>query len=346
MQIKDAIEGTSKQSEGEGVPYAHSVPQSPVPTVPVIIYIVLTAYITAATIEEIMKAAAVRWSCGAGICVQRRHDYSSRRTQPYATAALFIAAALGFSSAENLLYIFGASISASAKSGWARASDRLIVAFIRGCISMPIHCICSGFTALRLTLRDAQRARKELLEDAADRAGLYEVRTNDGLRLTTCPSVSPTQKSQVNQIMSSDEAAVEAERQPVWSWWRVLWPAIAVHGTFDCQAMLLGAVFHRTLHDYELTPLTIIIGIVTQVLSYWILRQQYAAVFESVGNGKVLDRLTLGVHWALCYVPQHEYDQLPVFVGSKDRSVEKHEYDQLPVFVGSKGNHGVEECKD
>jgi RsiW-degrading membrane proteinase PrsW (M82 family) len=109
---------------------------------------------------------------------------NARLCRAYATVAYFIAASCGFAMVESLMSV----VFSSPDGAWL--SLRMLAMFARSVVSLPVHVVCACYTALRVAMRDAQRA-----------------------------------------------ANVKA-----WSWPRVLWPAIAIHGTFDAVLMLLPAL--------------------------------------------------------------------------------------------------------
>lgn len=287
-------------------------------------FVFLTAYVTAATIEEIMKAMAVRYSTGCTTgCTQVRKDTPHPRQLAYATTALLIAVSLGFSTVENLLYIFGASLSAGSTPSLSSVGAKCLLALVRGCISMPIHCLCVAFTALRLTLRDVQRDRVDLLQQAARGDGIFKWHAfalsgdvtgtsstqrpeaaDAGTFVTAFPATAlrPSAEGEWVRVLNAASASTEAASIRVWGWPKVLWPAIAVHGTFDFQAMLLGALLYKDMSTASLTALTLVLGVTVQLVSLWILRQQYKGVFERIANND-LPGLTWKVHWVLCGTP-------------------------------------------
>jgi RsiW-degrading membrane proteinase PrsW (M82 family) len=317
-------------------------------------FVLLTSYITAAAVEEITKAAVVRMSCfpclgpEAALCVQRRRSYSSPRTLAYATLALLLAASLGFSVAENILYIFAESFANPGKANLSHVGGKAMIAVVRGIVSMPVHCVCVAFTALRLTLRDSQKARQEELDGIAADGGLYRfvhdhstdgshtgaeselahmrgvdaavggvpeplrvaVQQPDLERRSAVPAPveqlpGSLQRAAGNPFMqpapangrwelvySPTAASAAADRIVVWSWPRVLWPAIALHGTFDFQALLISAVFTRTFGDALVTSLTLLVGVFMLVFALWVLIEQYDNVLSAIARGDTPTRIT------------------------------------------------------
>lgn len=126
----------------------------------------LTAFITAGTVEEITKASLVRHTCcgcdGDRACCIQRPD-PNPRTQAFTTISLLLAASIGFSTTENLMYVFTGSDSAAGDTIGYILLSKLLLALLRGAVSMPIHAICSAFTGLRLTIRDVQRREHDMV---------------------------------------------------------------------------------------------------------------------------------------------------------------------------------------
>jgi hypothetical protein len=307
MQLKEIIKFNSAEESDTG-PYSRPLHVT-TRSAGFYVFVFLTAYVTAATVEEIIKATIVRCSCGLDVCAQARKSFSHPRKLAYATLALLMSASLGFSTCENLLYIFGESLASQVPPSLGAVGYKALIALIRGIVSMPVHCICVAFTALRLTLRDAQRNKHELLKAAAESTGIYQWVSASGSRqheiiLTAFPSaVSAPANSGCWLLVKDKSTAAQEARQAeaqIWSWPRVLWPSIAVHGTFDFQAMMLGAALFGYLSELKLTLLTLCLGAVVQAVSLYVLRQQYAAVFEKISTNDVPTGITLGVHWTLC----------------------------------------------
>ena len=316
------------------------------------IFLVLTAFVTAATTEELAKAAVVRLPClprrldgrDAALCVQRRRSYSGDASaRAHATLALFLAAAIGFSAAENLLYIFAETLTAAPfTNSLAAVAGKAAIAAVRGVVSMPVHCVCAAFTALRLAVRDGQLDRADELEEAASKGGLYRfvaaapaaadgtgggsagsaggggapysrrdllppqaedegdgegdddtplvrASTSGGggggaaaSRAAAAAASASAGGGSWQLTMSAAEARAAAEALTIWSWPRVLWPAIVVHGVFDAQALLLAASLAPTFGEGLITSLTLLLGAFTLVFALYVLCEQYAVVFEAL----------------------------------------------------------------
>ena len=301
------------------------------------IFLVLTAFVTAATTEEIIKAAIVRLTClphtgdvGGGreyaLCVQRRRAYGSPRARAAATLALFLAAALGFAAAENLLYIFAETLASPPfTNSLATVGHKAAIAAVRGLVSLPVHCVCAAFTALRLAVRDGQLDRLDELRAAAGKGGLWKfVRSpaaekggrggnsgggggggrnerdgdvddaasaaadddDEAARLVSGKRGDGETDGSWQLALSADEASAAADALAVWSWPRVIWPAIVVHGIFDAQAMLLAAALAPTVSDGLIASLTLLLGVFTLVFAFYILWLQYEVVFASLDRGE------------------------------------------------------------
>lgn len=465
-QLKEVMQTVARDPQGGSITrHINGLQQS----VGFYFFVLLTAFVTAATTEEIVKLLIVRLAClpclddEASLCVQRRKRYASAKVLAYATLSLLLGAAVGFSLAENLLYTFTESFTQPGQPKMATLGSRAATAFVRGIISLPVHCVCVAFTALRLTVRDSQKARRDELLAVAENGGLFAYDAGDGsgggrfggeddggdddagllpalparqqfgaslalerrerersgaVRLrfagddtneetgvaggdveagtagsataggragtgassatsgaaAASASAAPPgseeealaaveasmaaiaeaqQRGAVSpfvrqfppsgsgslatrsdssaavaspyaagigagsgiglgigsgigscvgvggtwrEVFSAHAARVAAGRVRVWSWPRVIWPAIALHGVFDLQALLLAAVFTATFGDSMVTCLTLLLGVFILFLALWVLSDQYAVVLDTLERGK----LPLGVTAAAC----------------------------------------------
>jgi hypothetical protein len=198
---------------------------------------------------------------------------------------------------------------------------------VRGLVSMPVHCVCSAFTALRLAVRDGQLDRLDELRAAAGKGGLWRFvkdapppgkappppprlpppgkapppppqrggsgasSDDDGddeaATLLAAPAViAAAETGGAWQLaLSADEARAAADALQVWSWPRVIWPAILVHGVFDAQALLLAAALAPTVSDGLISSLTLLLGVFTMTFALWILWRQYERVFAALDRG-------------------------------------------------------------
>jgi len=136
-------------------------------------YLFLSAYVTAALVEESVKAGVVRCQsvltgcCGPerACCLQRPH--ADPRVQAYMTITLLLAASVGFSTVENMIYV----LSAGGEGPAPALGERVLLAFVRGAVSLPVHAICGCFTGMRLTIRDAQRRHRDAAALASGSGG-------------------------------------------------------------------------------------------------------------------------------------------------------------------------------
>jgi RsiW-degrading membrane proteinase PrsW (M82 family) len=105
-----------------------------------VVGLLLMAYVVAAGVEESMKHAAVRFT-----------RFPAPFKSPDAVMVYFMAAALGFATAENIEYVFGSSGSggASPLPGSSLFVGELFVLLMRVC--MPVHVICSVLQATNLS---------------------------------------------------------------------------------------------------------------------------------------------------------------------------------------------------
>lgn len=102
----------------------------------VFIGLFLMAFLIAAGVEETMKYFAVK-------CCRQLHPMST----PHAVLVCLISAALGFATAENIEYVFGAPDGTSSAANVFLTE--LVVLFTR--LLMPIHVICAVLQAAQLS---------------------------------------------------------------------------------------------------------------------------------------------------------------------------------------------------
>ena len=269
-------------------------------------YLFLTAYLTAALVEESVKAALVRCqSCLTGCCgperaccLQRPHP--DPRRQAFMTIALLLAASVGFSSMENLIYVLESGVGVPAGQA---LGERALLALMRGAVSMPVHAACGAFTGLRLTIRDAQRRRRDgAVLAAVGAAGAPQmVMLASGVVVQVVAAAQPPHDAAALQgvgLVAAQGAAPVAARAAreavVWSWPRVLWPAVAIHGTFDFAMLLFD-----TLVEDEAGSLAgvIVAALVVMLASGWALRSQLGAVLAVTARGEVPERVTFSPVW-------------------------------------------------
>jgi Cys-rich protein (TIGR01571 family) len=102
----------------------------------VIIVLFLMAFVVAAGCEECMKHFAVR--CCA---------FPTSLKEPYEVLVYLVAAALGFSTAENIEYVFGTR--ASPIPGTSLFVGEILILLVR--VLMPIHVICAVLQSINLS---------------------------------------------------------------------------------------------------------------------------------------------------------------------------------------------------
>jgi len=321
--------GGDGKGSGSGPGYTRSAPQVGM-TALLVAFIAFTSYVTAAGVEEVVKAMAVRMDCcmcilpGANCCLQQRRSTPAHQ-RAYVTVSLLLAAAVGFSAFENVLYVFQAGITVNGMPvPWSAIALRAAVAVLRGCISMPVHATCVAFTALRLTLRDAQLDAQERLRSMAEHDGLFQFHpastaagAGTPVFTVTAPpdmrggGVSGWPAGTFTRVMSKEAAAAQLATVRPWAWWRILWPSIAIHGTFDFQALLLGAMLPQLgLSDTASTAITITLGFAVLATALWIARQQYVSLLDRIARNDVPAGITMGVDWHL-FTPSANHSRSP-----------------------------------
>lgn len=87
-----------------------------------------------------------------GLCLQ------SKPYHPYITMALMLSVAAGFSTMENLFYVFSADMAGTQQSSLKVPgfSDKMFNSLGRVFLSLPVHMICGAITAILLCERDRQ----------------------------------------------------------------------------------------------------------------------------------------------------------------------------------------------
>lgn len=263
----------------------------------------LLSYGCAALVEEVAKAMLVRCTCvprESSMCVQVRDLRSN--SQARATLALMLAGALGFSLAEN----FGYCISLFVTVGdAASARDAALMAVLRSAVSMPMHAICALFTGLRLAVRDAQQARKEALVARASVAAVIGAMRFSGPGAPSHPGGVPVvvladSGSGQHMVVPPSEVlsgagsasgyadAGEMENPSsirVWTWARVLWPAVLIHGTYDFVLICINANL-APLNDTAAVVVTTLIGLAFLMGSYLLFNSQLADSWEHIIEGR------------------------------------------------------------
>ena len=274
-------------------------------------FLLWMSFVAVAASEEAIKAMVVRCSClpaDAALCVQRR-DFIPRR-QAHNTMALCIAAALGFSLSENLVYLMMALVAAGFQGGDAALAGALVVV-LRSFFSMPMHASCAALTGLRLVMRDTQRHRREALAARLSVAAVIRARGGGagvaaggggaaaGSRAQSEAIVVLTDGEGRHQVLPSAAAAaagggeaayanVEDMETPsgiaVWGWARVLAPAWALHGAFDLALLLLQGDLpgDNPLAEAALGGLVATLFIAAAVV---LVNRQLASAWEDLSQG-------------------------------------------------------------
>lgn len=196
LGLLGAQDGAEVDGDGSGTGGYAGQPASYVTMdINLLLFLFCSAYVTAATIEEVAKVAIVRYAC----CPTRPccAQHVTQRVHARTTLLYMLAGAIGFSTIENIGYTFGSVIGPTAVyDGWAIA----IQALVRALVSLPVHILCAALTASRLVRRDRE---KRELPNPAEAKGM------------------------------------------MW----VLGPAIAVHGTFNFQAMTLAVALNGMVDE-------------------------------------------------------------------------------------------------
>ena len=280
------------------------------------IYLFLSSYLSVGLVEESIKAWAVRAVCcgcenNSAWCVQRR-DYRQRQ-QVYGTVASFFAVSLGFAFSEICLGIIQTIFVVSVLGMWGSNVDQgalfvvLLLTFVRSLVTMPVHCVCASFTALRLSMRDAQKAKKEALMARAqvssihgstggnaivvmaDNVGGQQVYIPTAAVLSTPAPPPSTGAAQQEVAYASVGEMEDPSGVNVWSWKRVLWPAVLIHGTYDF-------VFQILITDMDdmggRLVLILFLSILILVVSSVVLARQFGDAFENLAEGRVPEAIT------------------------------------------------------
>lgn len=335
-------------------------------------FVFLSAYAVAALVEECVKAMLVRNTCcgrpaESSWCVQRPDPRPKQHA--FTTVSLMLATSLGFSFAENLMYVFSqgsASVGLNDDLGF-----KLLLALARGLLATPVHAICACYTGLRLAVRDVQRRRRDAaLLSQATAAGVPQfmvlpsgvsvpIAPSDmsgsgtafpaGTTFAAMPSSSPgylqpaqaatdshvalmgtggpvqavpvtsliqalyspplaggqtngtLQAAAVQGAAQTGATAPSVPAQPaidpalmkVWSWPRVLWPAVIIHGTYDFVALLLASMGNQGLATF----LTFLFAAIIVSSALWALSSQFKHSFELISEGQMPELLTCAPMW-------------------------------------------------
>jgi RsiW-degrading membrane proteinase PrsW (M82 family) len=291
----------------------------------------LNAFITAALVEESIKAGMVRCQvcCGPdrACCLQR--PLPDPKKQAYMTIALVVAASVGFSTMENLIYVLTTDTDGL---GWS-----VLLALTRGIVSTPVHAICGGFTGFRLTIRDVQlRQRDTAVLTTQTTAGapalvmlpsgvvvqvitpspdqqaaaqqqyqaqrqLQSSQASNELSVSSMiNSLYPPPEGQASSAVgivassaSASSASAAARQVQVWGWLRVLWPALLIHGTFDFILLCFSSMESNAAN----VSLSIFVSLVVVISSGWALWSQIDAALSIVTRGRIPERVTCAPVW-------------------------------------------------
>jgi RsiW-degrading membrane proteinase PrsW (M82 family) len=320
----------------------------------ILLYALATAFVTAALVEEAVKATLVRCA-GCGCWCGQHRDALRPYLHAHTTIAMFLAVTIGFATAENVMYVF---LGARGKTP-EEAAARVLLVIVRSALSLPLHVVSASYTALRLTVRDAQRGLNDAQWAAAYALSYLHLapnRGNTGIS-SEVPRIArarpdlegfDVQRHLGNLVAGTDyinsrvEVAGPAESLfphaavvaaptpprltsglpapahttltplPVWSWVRVLWPAVVIHGTFDAVAMLLPVVAAGVLSDAETALVVLLSGGAVLFFSAAVLLAQFISVFETIAVGTIPRSVTIdtrtplfrplveALRWALC----------------------------------------------
>ena len=267
-------------------------------------FLFLLAFIGAAMVEEIAKAMVVRCTClpsESVLCIQPR-DYRPQH-QASATVALMLAAAVGFATAENLGYLMSALVASTEMEGYEALSvgSAALTIVLRSLVSMPVHALCAVYTGLRLTVRDVQKAKKEALVARASVAAVISAtRTGQPMPGGSQPVVVLADGStgqhyvvppaEVGAAQPGADGYADASQieDPssikIWSWPRVLWPAIAIHGSFDfIMLLIVGELVQKD--SVAAFIVSSLLGVIILIVSYIILNRQFMDSWESLSRG-------------------------------------------------------------
>lgn len=264
-----------------------------------IVYLLLSAFITAACVEEVIKVGVVRSPCCCcaperACCIQRQ--IADPQRQAYMTMSLVPAAAVGFATVENLLFV----INFLALRGGL--GESVLVAVSRGALSLPIHAICGAFSGLRLTIRDVQRRQRDTAAlGRGDAPAFVMLQSGVVVQVVAADPVNaPAAAAQGDALgivapagAAAGTAAAAARQVTVWSWARVLWPSILIHGTFDFVMYLFELVDDEVGAFFGAAASSVLI----LVASGWALRSQLNAVLNITARGRVPERVTCAPLW-------------------------------------------------
>jgi len=290
----------------------------------------LNAFITAALVEESIKAGMVRCQvcCGPdrACCLQR--PLPDPKKQAYLPLALVVAASVGFSTMENLIYVLTTDTDGL---GWS-----VLLALTRGIVSTPVHAICGGFTGFRLTIRDVQLRQRDTavlttqtttgapalvmlpsgvvvqvitpsLDQQAAAQQQYQAQRQMQAQASSELSVSsminslyPPPEGQASSAMgivassaTATSASAAARQVQVWGWLRVLWPALLIHGTFD----FILLCFSSMESNAATVSLSIFVSLLVVISSGWALWSQIDAALSIVTRGRIPERVTCAPVW-------------------------------------------------
>ena len=290
----------------------------------------LNAFITAALVEESIKAGMVRCQvcCGPdrACCLQR--PLPDPKKQAYMTIALVVAASVGFSTMENLIYVLTTDTDGL---GWS-----VLLALTRGIVSTPVHAICGGFTGFRLTIRDVQLRQRDtavlttqtttgapalvmlpsgvvvqVITPSLDQQAAAQQQYQAQRQMQAQASNELSVSSMINSLYpppeghassavgivassaSATSASAAARQVQVWGWLRVLWPALLIHGTFD----FILLCFSSMESNAATVSLSIFVSLLVVISSGWALWSQIDAALSIVTRGRIPERVTCAPVW-------------------------------------------------
>lgn len=240
-------------------------------------YVFLTAFFNDGFLGELSKYLLVTCGCCISCCSQvadpRPRQHALRTITLLLAVGLGVAASQGFS--QGLAVYL---------SGQLHAVVRLL-------LTAPLHCITAAFTGLRLSVQ-GQQARQRDLDALAAGAGSGDqfVLLASGATVRVAAPVAPPADA-------SGAPPTAPQRQVVlWSWARVLWPAVAISGSFHFVVQVIDDGVKKPSPGATAgAALCAVVILAAAAVALWL---QFRAVFDVIcGGGRIPERLTMAPVW-------------------------------------------------
>jgi hypothetical protein len=239
-------------------------------------FVFLTSFFNDGFLGELSKYLLVTCGCCLSCCAQ----VADPRPRQHALRTITILLAVGLGIAASQGFSLGMAVFASGR----------LHAVVRLLLTAPLHCITAAFTGLRLSVQGQQARQRDLdaLAAGAD-GGDQFVLLSSGATVRVAAPVA---------AHASGAPPAAPQRQVVlWSWARVLWPAVAISGIFHFVVQVIddGASGGPSPGATAGAALCAVAILAAAAGALWL---QFRAVFDVIcAGGRIPERLTMAPVW-------------------------------------------------